>query len=210
MSRAALSESAIREFRARVIAAATRLFAESGYDAVTMRAIAAKVGCSPMTPYRYFDDKDEIFALVTAGAFRRFADQQRDAIDGVHGAGDKLAALGLAYVRFAVAEPDSYRIVFELRPGPRADHPELVAQGERAWRYMHAAVVEAIEAGMFAGDPQTIAHVFWAGIHGVVSLYLADKLRPDQTIEKLVPAMMAALLAGMAGTQAVSTEEDAR
>jgi AcrR family transcriptional regulator len=197
MPRASLSESEIRAFRSRVIASATRLFADSGYDAVTMRAIAADVDCSPMTPYRYFEDKDEIFALVTAEAFRRFADQQRAAIEGVQGACEKLEALGLAYVRFAVAEPDSYRIVFELRQGPRADHPELQAQGERAWLYMHEAVVEAVAEGALSGDADTIAHVFWAGVHGVVSLYLADKLMLGQSIEKLVPAMMVTLFAGM-------------
>jgi hypothetical protein len=62
---------------------------------------------------------------------------------------------------------------------------------------MHEAVVEAVAEGALSGDADTIAHVFWAGVHGVVSLYLADKLMLGQSIEKLVPAMMVTLFAGM-------------
>ncbi len=40
---------------------------------MTLRALAAELGCSPMTPYRYFENKAELFAVVRADAFRRFA-----------------------------------------------------------------------------------------------------------------------------------------
>ena len=66
------SSGEISAFRERICAAAFELFATQGYAAVTMRAIATKIGCSPMTPYRYFVNKSEIFALVSAEAFRRF------------------------------------------------------------------------------------------------------------------------------------------
>ena len=38
-----------------------------------MRQLADDLGCSPMTPYRYFRDKDAILAAVRAAAFDRFA-----------------------------------------------------------------------------------------------------------------------------------------
>lgn len=202
MPRTSLSDSEIQAFREKVIDAATGLFAESGFESVTMRAIAAEVGCSPMTPYRYFEDKDEIFALVAAHAYRRFADEQAAAITdpaALGGPAEKLEALGLAYVRFAMREPDSYRVMFELRRAPRADHPDLQAQGDRAWQIMHDAVVEAVEAGLLDVDPETAAHIFWAGVHGVVSLYLSDKLQLGRTIEELIPSMMVTCLTGMSG-----------
>ena len=178
MPRTALSETEVQAFRERVIEAATRLFAESGYDSVTMRAIAAEVGCSPMTPYRYFEDKDEIFALVAAEAYRRFGDEMASAIVNVPIAAERLDALGLSYVRFAMSEPDSYRIMFELRQTPRGDHPDLQAQAIRAWEIMYDTVVDTVKAGAVDADPETAAHTFWAGLHGVVSLYLADKREP--------------------------------
>ena len=49
---------------------AERLFAEHGVEAVTMRQLAAALGVSPMTPYRYFKDKDAILAAVRARGLR--------------------------------------------------------------------------------------------------------------------------------------------
>ena len=44
-----------------------------------MRALAEDLGCSAMTPYRYFHDKQEILAAVRAAAFDRFADAMEKA-----------------------------------------------------------------------------------------------------------------------------------
>ena len=72
MPRAALTEGEIESFRERICQAAARLFAENGYEAVTLRAIAAELGCSPMTPYRYFANKEEIFRAVRLAGFEDF------------------------------------------------------------------------------------------------------------------------------------------
>jgi AcrR family transcriptional regulator len=69
-----LSPEDVSSFRDRLCQAAERLFAEHGPNAVTMRQLAAELGCSPMTPYRYFKDKDEILAAVRAAAFDRFSE----------------------------------------------------------------------------------------------------------------------------------------
>ncbi len=89
--------------------------------------------------------------------------------------------------------------MFELRQPPRGDHPDLQAQAERAWLLMHDTVVEAVNAGVLNADPETAAHMFWAGLHGVVSLYLSDKLQLGRNIEELIPSMMTTLLVGMSG-----------
>ena len=69
-----LTETDVADFRERLCSAAERLFAERGPDAVTMRQLAAELGVSPMTPYRYFHDKDDILAAVRANGFNRFAE----------------------------------------------------------------------------------------------------------------------------------------
>ena len=105
MPRAALSTVEISAFRDRIREVAAKLFAEAGYPAVTLRAIAAEVGCSPMTPYRYFHSKEEIFAVVRAEAFRRFADAQERGIRGIEDPAECLAALGRVYVESAKHYP---------------------------------------------------------------------------------------------------------
>jgi AcrR family transcriptional regulator len=69
MARPALTEEEIASFRDRLCEIATHRFAERGYAGVSLRGLARDLGCSPTTPYRYFDDKDEILAIVRVRAY---------------------------------------------------------------------------------------------------------------------------------------------
>ncbi|MDP6541055.1 MAG: helix-turn-helix domain-containing protein, partial [Planctomycetota bacterium] len=59
-----LSGEEVEAFRERLRAVAERQFAERGFDGVSLRSITDELGCSRMTPYRYFRDKADIFAAV--------------------------------------------------------------------------------------------------------------------------------------------------
>jgi AcrR family transcriptional regulator len=201
MPRTALSETDISAFRERICRAASHLFATEGYDAVTLRGIAAEVGCSPMTPYRYFSGKDEIFALVRAAAFRRFAEHQEAAVEGIESPERKLWALGAAYADFALHDPEAYRLMFELHQDSASDHPELLSEGMRSWLPMRNAVAEAVDAKLLVGDPDTLAHLFWAAVHGLVSLELAGKLNLGRDLASLLGPMQQALFLGNASNQ---------
>ncbi len=190
MPRAALAADDIQAFRARAAAAAMHLFAEQGYEAVTMRAVAAALEVSAMTPYRYLEGKDELFALVRAEAFRRFADRLEHALAGGAGSNDPIARLlrlKRAYVRFAVDEPDAYRIMFEVRTPEAAavEPPEVARESHRAFGCLHRTVADAVAAGRLHGDPLTLAHLAWASTHGLVSLHLAGRLGMGRTLAAL-------------------------
>lgn len=190
MPRAALTPEQIDAFRARAVEAATRLFARNGYDAVTMRALASELGCSPMTPYRYFGGKEDLFAAVRTEAFRRFADAQQAALDAGQAPFDQLAALRDAYVGFALAEPDAYRTMFELSQPAPGSYPELDAEGLRAFSYLLQATEAAVAAGLLSGDALTLAHLMWGSMHGLVSLHLAGKLTLGRELTELTHAML--------------------
>ena len=185
MPRAPLSEQEIEAFRTRAVAAATHLFAEHGYEAVTMRTLAKSLGVSAMTPYRYFDNKSALFAQVRTEAFRRFADAQRDAVANDQAPMVSLLGLERAYIQFALDEPDAYRIMFELRQAPAGTYPELDAESARAFSYLHGAVKLAVAQKVLPGDPLTVAHTLWAHTHGIVSLHLAGKLGMGRDLEEL-------------------------
>src|SRR5262249_10886136 len=153
-----------------------------GIDGVSMRQLADALGCSPMTPYRYFRNKDAILAAVRAAAFDRFA----DALEAATGRawGDLRAAAqatGEGYVQFALKEPEAYRLMFDLSQPHPERYPELVRATGRARRLMSASLEGLVKAGIFEGDPQLLGHVFWATLHGLVVLHLAGKLpaKPD-------------------------------
>jgi AcrR family transcriptional regulator len=189
--RAALRPDEIAAFRNRAVDRAMHLFVELGYDGLTMRALAAALGVSAMTPYRYLASKAELFGLVRAEAFRRFADRLEAALARPRGRAGRdalapLRRLKKAYVRFALDEPDAYRVMFELRRPDRAAAPaELARQSRRAFAVLHRTVAEAAAAGALAGDPLTLAHLMWASTHGLVSLHLAGRLEMGRSLPQL-------------------------
>ena len=162
--------------RQRLCAAAAELFVREGEAGLSMRRLAAEVGCSAMAPYRYFEDKQALLAAVRAQAFDRFA----DALESVAASGRRrAAAVGEAYVRFAFDHPAEYRLMFDLSQPDEARYPDLARARGRAARTMTAYVEELVDAGVLAGDPQLIGYALWASLHGVIVLALAGKL-PDE------------------------------
>ena len=86
----------------------------------------------------------------------------------------RLRAMARCYVDFARREPHAYRIMFEMNPLTGVErYPELVAQQMRGWEPLLRGVTAAVDAGLLAGEPAHLAHVFWAAVHGIASLHLA-------------------------------------
>lgn len=190
----ARSDAAREAVRERLCDAAARIYAEEGEAALSMRRLAAEVGCSPMAPYRHFADKQALIAAVRAAAFSRLA----EALDGVaHGGRHRAADIGEAYVRFAHANPAAYKLMFDLAQPDEAAYPELAAASVRAREAMSGYVRELVEAGVLAGDPVALGYVFWATIHGLIVLDLAGRLPAEPSFEALRVAALGALMRGL-------------
>ncbi len=69
MPRKPLTKVEIDSFRTSYCETAYALYQQEDYDAVTMRGIAKVMGCSPMMAYRYFDNKEAVFASLRAILF---------------------------------------------------------------------------------------------------------------------------------------------
>jgi AcrR family transcriptional regulator len=184
-------------FRQRLVEAAERLIV--GRDSIdfTMRELAADVGCSPMLPYRYFRDKDDILAAVKAAAFQRFSEALEAPAGAPERAQQRSLAVGDAYVAFAFANPQLYRLMFNTAPEEKGRYPELDAVGARARDTMTNHVRAVLQQGLLVGDPVVIGHLFWASLHGLIVLQLAGQLGPEPGFEALRAAMTQALVFGL-------------
>jgi AcrR family transcriptional regulator len=200
MGRQSFSQKEVDAQRARVVQAAEVLFAERGYEGVTLRALATSLGQSPTAAYRYFDGKAAIFEAARIAAYQRFAEAQEQVGRLVTNPADHLARLGTAYVEFAVREPDAYRLIFELKQSEDGRSAELQAAADRSWIPLYAAIEVAVGTGVLKGDPSKLAHLFWAGLHGIVSLHLAGKLRHGLDLQALQEPMKQLLFAGSYAT----------
>jgi AcrR family transcriptional regulator len=174
--RPTLTEAEVAEFRRRLCAAAEKLFVERGVEGVTMRTIAERLECSAMTPYRYFRNKEDIFAAVRAAALDRFS-ERLEAARGTHGSPARRGrVVGDAYLRFALEEPDAYRLIFDLSQPEEIDFPDLARANARSRKTMTDYMEDLVAAGVMEGDPKTLGLIYWAGTHGLVNLFMAGKI----------------------------------
>lgn len=192
-----LSEEEIADFREALCAAASRLFAQRGTDGVTMRALAEVMGISPMKPYHYFRDKEEILAAAMTRAFSRFVAALEEADRNEGTARERATAKRHAYIRFALAEPDCYRIMFELPHPDTTKYPLLQDVMEKTRATMRRSLDALISDGVLQGDRELLGNVFWGSMHGPVSLYLAGKLDSVDQLETVVDVAMKGLLLGL-------------
>lgn len=200
-----LTETDIAGFRERLCELATRIYVERGPENFNMRLLAAELGVSAMTPYRYFKDKDEILSAIRARAFNRFADQLEGAIAMPGTLPEKSAAVGKAYVRFALEERTCFRLIFDFSERKGTPVPELAAAEARAKATMTTHVRMMVKEGYFKGDPELIGHVLWAGLHGAVVLHLSNKLYGDIDLFRLLEEVRRVLR----GAYAVKTPAEA-
>jgi AcrR family transcriptional regulator len=193
-----LSSQQIDHFRERLIDVAERLFAAHGPEAVSLRQLAAELGVSPMTPYRYFTDKDAILAAIRARGFDRFAQALEAALASTDDLDARARAATAAYVRFAFQHPAAYRLMFDLTQPGEAGYPDLLRASARARATMTVNIRAMIAAGMIEGDPLVLGHAFWAAMHGLIVLKMADKLSPEADFEAILAATVGGLRRGFA------------
>jgi len=191
----ALTKDEVESFREDLVRVATRLFSEHGEEGVTLRAIANDLGCSPMTPYRYFANKEEIFREVRVAGFEEFgrrvgaafASHPKDPIA-------RYEAMGRAYFQFARDEPHAYRVMFQLDRGEGPPDEEFKALTESTWAPLITTTRELVDAGHLEGDPNVIAHLAWVSMHGAVTLHLSSHLNFDCSIDDLIDPVLRMLL----------------
>lgn len=190
------------ETRQLILETARQLFAEKGFEAVTMRMIADKIEYSPTAIYVHFADKDSLMRELCAGDFRSMSAAVVRA-QKVEDPRDRLKKLGRAYLDFALDHPNSYMLLFMHQHERKALEKDEFDDPERsAYAMLKANVEYAIEKGAFHPDhhdPDTTAQLMWAGLHGLISLNLAmqqDGKVPWKPLKKMADLMMDVLLEG--------------
>jgi AcrR family transcriptional regulator len=186
-----LSPEDIASFRERLCDIAEEKFAALGPEGVTLRDLASAMGVSPMTPYRYFADKDAILAAVRARGFKRFSEAMEAAESQ---AGKKKGAFtGGAYVNWALKNPAAYRLMFDTQQPTATQYPELVEAMARSREMMTAYWRRMKAEGRFKGDVDLAGRLMWSAQHGAVMLEMAGLLQPPLDARKLAARAILAL-----------------
>jgi len=157
-----------------------------GVEGLTLREIGARVGVSRTALYRHFADKAALLEAVATEGFRGFREQLLAAWEaGGHGTAG-LDAMGLAYVRFAVANPAHYRVMFGGFVEPKELHTELATEAAGALLALEGALGELARDGLVRSeDLVTMARFVWAVVHGVAMFAIDGQLRDPAAVDQL-------------------------
>jgi AcrR family transcriptional regulator len=164
---------------------ASRLLADEGPQALTMRRVATEAGCSTTVLYTAFGGKDGLADALYREGFERLGRRLKDAAAAVDPPDDPIAmatALARAYRAHALADRNYYGIMFQRGiPGFTPSAASLEA-GNATLGVLEDAVREAIDAGiLIPAEADAVAEVLWAAAHGVVSLEIAGHF-PDPEV----------------------------
>lgn len=169
--------------RTKILDAARELFVAQGYEAVTLRKIAAAIEYSPTAIYLHFADKESIVRELCDTDFAHLASRFRK-LAKIADPLERLTAAGRAYAAFGAKHPNHYRLMFMTPHPPHAPEDSRIEVGnpeQDAYAFLKWTVGEAIEQGRLrAGleDVELVSQVVWAGIHGIVSLRLSKHNEP--------------------------------
>ncbi|MDY6997391.1 MAG: TetR/AcrR family transcriptional regulator [Actinomycetota bacterium] len=202
------------QLREEILDAATTLLLETDdAKAVSIRSVSQRVGVTPPSIYLHFADKEALLDAVCCRYFEKL-DEQMQAVEGA-GRDDVpvvevLRAQGLVYVRFALQNPELYRIATmgHGRPGSDVD----VTLNSSAFAHMRASIETLIADGSYPpGDPTTLALEMWATVHGVAALLISRPYLPWGDVEEFVDRVLRTLCLGLvasAGVRPTDTPEE--
>ncbi|SDK49617.1 transcriptional regulator, TetR family [Methylophilus rhizosphaerae] len=199
------TEAEKQVLRTGIIDAARELFIHNGVEAVTMRAVANKIGYSATSIYLYFNDKEQLLRAVVDADVLKLAQALQSTLS-ISDPLQRFLQFGQHYVQFALTNPNHYRMMFMTQHPPCDPALSSIEQNnpeQDAYSQLIGVVTSACEAGVFKPeltDPTLIAQTVWAAMHGLCSLQinLADDAWIDwRPLETRIDAMVQTCMYGL-------------
>ena len=165
------------DLRRALIEAALVILQTKDADSLSLRAVARQAGVSHTAPYRHFEDKADLLAAVAEEGFAAFGRCLERAVDTAESEPiESLKATGVAYVKYAIAHPVHFRLMFNshaLKPNSEDISSSLFTTSIATFQILVDIISAGQKAGKFvAGDAKEIATGRWALVHGIAMLIL--------------------------------------
>lgn len=198
----------------RLILDTTRhLLVQEGYHNLSMRKIARAIDYSATSIYLHFDNKDALLhTLIDEGMMQLYETLKEGADHHPRGSIARMEALCRRFIMFGLENPEYYEIMFQLRPERMERYPaEKYRRARRNLDIIAETLSDGADRGVFqTDDPRVAASTVWAGLHGAVSLLLAERvdIRIDRSafIENVVQQCVGYYVAATEKTSVTASE----
>lgn len=202
-----------RSLRQEILRAALDVFANEGYQHLSIRKLAEKIEYSPTAIYLHFKDKAELFECVCEQTFVQLSAIFEAIVGRSRTPLDALRASCRAYVDFGLKHPDQYTVAFLLDSGQRLAPAEVLSKfptAMTAFEQLRAGVTACMLAGNFAeADPEIVSQIIWAGLHGITALLIIKPSFPWPDRGRLIDLVIETMLQGLTLTNLPALETGA-
>ncbi len=161
------------DLRSALLVAAEQELSEKGIEAFSLRGVAKRAGVSHAAPSHHYSDTKGLLTALAAIGFERFLESQLKRKRLVSNDPKvQLAASGLGYIDFAIANPALFRLMFSSEK-PDSTNMELEAMSSVAFNRLLDDVLKIVGSDPRT-DPAIMADVMatWALVHGLADLLI--------------------------------------
>ncbi|MGE7270872.1 TetR/AcrR family transcriptional regulator [Brevibacillus panacihumi] len=200
------------ETRRNILSAAEELFMTRGYDAVTMREIAKKAGCSHTAIYIYFREKEALLLELSLPILNALTKQLDDIMKQIGLPHEKLTALSLALIRFGLTHRNMYPFIFTVKSSPVDEATKPLLDIKHVRQEIFAKFKQAIHDSLpFVENDErllTNVHILFYTLHGIIVTHSSPAESTLERIDQLAPSFREACEVLISGfrSRAIQTE----
>ena len=200
------SPEEIETVKNNILTTALKLMCDDGFEALSMRKLAARLEMTAANIYNYYENKDDLYLAIQTRGFQMLVDRFSEIYDSDQSTREKLYVMMHAYLKFGVEYPDYYEIMFSRNTPKYADYKgtpmEPTAFIEKQTALKVSEITARIIMELYDGNdaiPENEALyrtiVVWSTLHGVVNLFNSRVLQEveeasEELIYKLIKDLM--------------------
>jgi AcrR family transcriptional regulator len=177
-----------------LIKAAIKLVRKNGPDHLSLRTAAADIGVSPSAAYHYFPDKSALLDGIGEYLFTDLANMQEEALAKIKGKNARAAkarfrALGEVYFKWAMKEPNLFRLMF----GGFCSIEDSEPEDSPAYKLLSKTLDELVISGAMSKAMRPYGELIaWSSVHGATTLIVEGHM-PSEAFDSLLDGIQMSL-----------------
>lgn len=177
------------DLRRSLMNSAVEIIHEQDIESLSLRKLADRIGVSQTAIYHHFKDKQALLEALGIEGIRRFGEEVSPIIaDTSMTALTRFEAFVLAYVRFALTNPELYELMFGRTTWKQGNNAEFKKSARTTFRYYGDVLRQMQVSGSLAPglNPLRVAQTSWATVHGICRMYNDGLAFSEQDVVEIV------------------------
>ncbi len=181
MPKAPMTHEEVEQTRGQILDTALDIIIEEGFNNLSIRKIAARLGVTATTIYNYYANKDELNLMIRVRGFETLHNLLLERSAPFETAEDRLSVMIRAYVEFGLTYSSYYDLMFNLHTPKYLDYVgtdmETTAFNEKQTALQCLALFAELISSYIkeegkVKDQFVLYQVvrFWSDLHGLVTL----------------------------------------